>query len=440
MSVSINSTTDFITFSSYPQAIAHIDCDAFFASCEQARDPYLKGKPLVTGQERGIISAASYEAKALGIKRGITLSEAKKIYPGLIIIPSDYELYSIYSERLFNIIRRFTPQVEEYSIDEAFCDLSGLRRMYRSSYPDISVRIKEAIRKELDITVSVGLSLSKTLAKICSRENKPDGFKALPGNELHDYLKNIPLERVCGFGPNTVALLGKYGINSVLDYIRRPKEFAQKILGKIGLELWLELRGVSVYPVSTDKKEKYLSISKTKTFMPASGNKQLVMAQLMRNLESAFIKLRRHSLSARNLTVYLKKVDFSAEGMQGRINRHSSSTLDFTSICSRIFDEVFQPGAVYRATGVILSDIKEGGFDEHDLFEDPVKIEQLQRVSAAVDEINQAFGKHTIHIAASNIIAKKASHPRNNLAWRKIELLKGETFRRRLNIPLLKLF
>ncbi len=439
MSASINSTPDFITLSSYPQAIAHIDCDAFFASCEQARNPNLKGKPLVTGQERGIISAASYEAKALGIKRGITLSEAKKIYPGLIILPSDYELYSIYSQRLFNIVRRFTPQVEEYSIDEAFCDLSGLRRMYRASYPDIAVRIKEAVRKELDITVSVGLSLSKTLAKICSRENKPDGFKALPGNKLHEYLKNIPLERVSGFGPNTTALLGKYGITSVLEYIRRPKEFAQKNLGKTGVELWLELRGTSVYPVSSDKKEKYLSISKTKTFMPASGDKLLVKAQLMRNLESAFIKLRRHSLSARNLTVYLRKVDFSADGMQGRINRHSSSTLDFTSVCSRIFDQVFRAGEVYRATGIILNDIKEEGFDEQDLFEDPVKIEQLQRLSSAVDEINQVFGKHTIHIAASNIAAKKAPHPRNNLAWRKIELLKGETFRRRLNIPLLKL-
>lgn len=439
MSVSINNTPDFITLSSYPQAIAHIDCDAFFASCEQSRNPLLKGKPLVTGQERGIISAASYEAKALGIKRGITLSEAKKICPGLIILPSDYELYSIYSQRVFSIIRRFTPQVEEYSIDEAFCDLAGLRRMYRSSYPDIAKRIKEAVRKELDITVSVGLSLSKTLAKICSRENKPDGFMAVPGNKLHEYLKNIPLERVCGFGPNTKALLGKYGIKSVLEYIRRPKEFAQKVLGKIGVELWLELRGVSVYPVSTDEKEKYLSISKTKTFMPASGDKELVKAQLMRNLELAFIKLRRYSLSARNLTVYLKKVDFNSEGMRGRINRHSSSTLDFTSVCSRIFEEVFQPGAVYRATGVILSDIKEEGVDEQDLFEDPVRIEQLQRISAAVDEINQAFGKHTIHIAASNIVTKKGSHPRNNFPWRKKELLKGETFRRRLNIPLLKL-
>ncbi|MFA5117213.1 MAG: DUF4113 domain-containing protein [Candidatus Omnitrophota bacterium] len=439
MSENTNNAPDFITLASFPQAIAHIDCDAFFTSCEQARDPALKGRPVITGKERGIVSCASYEAKALGISRGVSLRDVKKICPSAVILPSDYELYSIYSQRVFSIIRRFTPEVEEYSIDEAFCDLEGLRRIYRTSYSGIALKIKEAIQNELGITVSVGLSLSKTLAKICSKHKKPDGFVALPGRELHEFLKSIPLERVCGFGPNTVALLNKYKIFSVLDYIRRPQLFAKEVLGKIGVELWMELRGAEVYKVSNEPKEKYLTISKTKTFMPASDDREFVKAQLMRNLESAFIKLRRHDLGARNLTVILRKVDFSDRGIEGRINRHSSSTLDFTALCGRLFEEVFEGGAHYRSTGVVLGGIKEEGVDPRDLFDDPVKVERIRKLSEAVDNINAVYGKHTVHLAASDMVSQKSVHPRNAPAWRKKELLQGETFRKRLSIPLLKL-
>ena len=424
----------------YPRAIAHIDCDAFFVSCEQSREPRLKGKPVVTGKERGIVSCASYEAKALGVKRGVSLAEAKRFCRDLIIMPSDYETYSIYSERLFNIIRQFTPEVDEFSIDEAFCDLTGLRRIYRTSYPEIARMIKEKIQKELDITVSAGLSLTKTLAKICSRYRKPNGFTAVPGNKLHTFLKDIPLDMVCGFGPNTVALLNKHGINTVLDYVERPINFAEKLLGKIGVELWRELRGEFIYKLSSEPKEKYLSISKTKTFMPSSDKKDFLKAQLMRNLESAFIKLRRHKLSARELTVYLRASDFGNSGLKAELNRHSSSTGDFTEICSGLFEAVFKEEKSYRATGVILSDIVEEGIDSKTLFDDPIRIERTKNISKAIDEINGIYGKHTIHLAVSNIAGKKDKfHSRNDLAWRKKDLLKGETFRKRLKIPLLNL-
>ncbi|MDP2913356.1 MAG: DNA polymerase IV [Candidatus Omnitrophota bacterium] len=439
MSANINKTPDFVMLSSYPIAIAHIDCDAFFTSCESARDPKLKNLPIVTGKERGIVSCPSYEAKARGIKRGMRLTEAGKICPELIVLPSDYELYSIYSSRMFTIIRRFTPDVEEYSIDEAFCDLTGLRRLYRASYPAIARRIKEAMEEDLGITVSVGVSLSKTLAKLASKTDKPDGFTCIPGYKLHEFLKDMPLEKVCGFGPNTAALLNKSGVRTVLDYIKKPQDFAQKLLGKIGRELWCELRGMPVYRLVTEAKERYLTISKTKTFSPASDNKEFVKGQLMRNMESAFIKLRRHNLSARNLTAYLRRTDFSHCAMEGRLTRHSSSTLDFTQLCSRLFEHVFEDGAAYRSSGVILSDIMDEGADSRDLFEDPVRIENLKNISIAIDKVNSYYGKHTLHLASSNIVNEKGNHPRNCLAWRKQNLLKGESFRQRLNIPLLKM-
>lgn len=399
----------------------------------------LKGKPVVTGKERGIVSCASYEAKAYGIKRGVSLRDVKKLCPGLIVLPSDYETYSIYSERMFAILRRFTPQVEEYSIDEAFCELTGLRRLYRTSYSNIARMIKKTIQDELGITVSVGLSITKTLAKISSKKEKPDGFVSVPGRALHIFLKDVELKEVCGFGPNTVALLNKQRIRTALDYIKRPLAFAEKTLGKIGRELWLELRGEPIYGVSNDKKEKYLTISKTKTFSPPSGDKEFVKAQLVRNLESAFIKLRRHKLSARNIAIYLRTQDFKGYGLQARINRHSSSTFDFTNPCSLLFDQLFSRGTVYRSTGIILSDIVDEGVDSRDLFDDPIKIEETMRLSRAIDEINASYGKHTMHLGVTNTTKRKKAHSRNDLTWRKQDLLKGETFRKRLKIPLLKL-
>ena len=436
MSGSIDSI---ITLSSYPRAIAHIDCDAFFASCEQAREPRLKKRPVATGKERGIVSCASYEAKSAGVKRGMRLFQAKQICPDLVILPSDYETYSVYSERLFEIIRRFSPSVEEFSIDEAYCDITGLRRIYRTSYPGIAKKIKSEIEKELDIIVSVGLSLTKTLAKICSKHGKPDGFMVLPGYYLHEFLKNIPTERVCGFGPNTVELLDKCGVKTVLDYISRPADFAGKLLGKIGLELWHELRGKPVYELCLEAKEKYLSISKSKTFMPASNNKDFINGQLIRNLESAFIKLRRHHLSAAAITAYLRRSDFREYGIKAKLNRHSSSTLDFMEICAELLDDIFDPALFYRATGVIISGIVAEGVDSRTLFDDPLRIEKISRIYKAIDEINEKFGKHTVHIAASNIAGIKIPHSRNDIAQRKQDLLRGETFRRRLKIPMLNL-
>src|ERR1700687_2830163 len=118
----------------FPRAILHIDGDAFFASCEQSPDPRLKGKPVITGKERGIVASMSYEAKAKGVTRAMRLSDVKKLCPDAIMLPSDYETYGLLSKRFFNIVRRYTPEVEEYSIDECFADLTGLRRPMRMSY------------------------------------------------------------------------------------------------------------------------------------------------------------------------------------------------------------------------------------------------------------------------------------------------------------------
>jgi DNA polymerase-4 len=142
---------------SYPRAILHIDGDAFFASCEQANNPELKGKPVVTGRERGIAASMSYEAKARGVVRGMRIRDILKVCPDAVLLPSDYETYSLLSTRFFAIVRRFTPEVEEYSIDECFADITGLRRQYRTSYEAIAARIKHDLDPSWDVPSQAAL-------------------------------------------------------------------------------------------------------------------------------------------------------------------------------------------------------------------------------------------------------------------------------------------
>src|SRR5882672_4091030 len=193
----MNDGTPF-TLHSFPRAIIHIDGDAFFASCEQARDPQLQGKPVITGKERGIAASMSYEAKARGVTRGMRVSEIKKLCPDAIIVPSDYKTYSLLSMRLFAIVRRYTPDVEEYSIDECFADLTGLRRPLRMSYEAMAAKIKHDLDTELGFTFSVGLAPNKVLGKIGSKWQKPSGLTAIPGSRIHQYLEHLPVEKVWG--------------------------------------------------------------------------------------------------------------------------------------------------------------------------------------------------------------------------------------------------
>ncbi|MFN4132663.1 MAG: DNA polymerase IV, partial [Caldimicrobium sp.] len=213
---------------SFPQAILHLDANAFFASVEQATNPDLKGKAVVVGKERGIVTAVSYEGKALGIKRGMTIKEVEKKYPQVIILESDYEKYSIFSLKLFEILRRFSPIVEEYSIDEAFADLKGLRGYFHASYEEIGQQIKNTIKRGLGITVSIGISLTKVLAKLASNYKKPDGLTLISGREIHNYLKDIPVSEVWGIGPQRAALCEKLGIYSALDLASAKEEFIKK--------------------------------------------------------------------------------------------------------------------------------------------------------------------------------------------------------------------
>lgn len=420
---------------SFPTAIVHVDGDAFFASVEQAIHPELKGKPVVTGQERGIIASASYEAKRLGVTRGVALHEARKKCPSLVVLPSDYETYSLYSKRMFDIMRRYTPLVEEYSIDEGFADLLGMRRLFRTSYEEITRRMQEDIHKELDITVSCGLSLTKSLAKLASKFKKPRGLTVVPGHQIHLFLRQIPLEKVWGFGPNTTGLLTKQGLQTAWDFVARPEAWAARLLGKVGRDIWHELRGEQVYPIEPEEKSSQYTLCKGKTFTPPSRDREFVYAQLVRNVESAFIKLRRHKLRAKWVAVVLRRQNFREDAAEAELSRATSATLEAMPLIRILFDTVFQESVEYRATMVVLGKLESDKAEQRELFEDNLRIERKKAISRVVDEVNDRFGKHKLSLGPALFLSFQHKNERGHLPWRKQELLKGETFRKRIGIP-----
>ena len=428
-----------LTIRSWPQAILHIDADAFFASCEQAIHPELRGRPVITGKERGIIAAASYEAKAKGVERGMRLFEAKKVCPDVVILPSDYETYSLFSVRMFEILRRFSPVVEEYSIDEAFVDLAGFRRVYHGSYEEIARKIQDTIQQELALSVSIGVSLSKVLAKIGSKHKKPHGITMIPGREIHLYLEKLPVGKVWGIGPNTAAFLNKHGIQTALDFVRKDERFVKQHLSKPYQEIWNELNGRSVYPVTVETKSSYQSISKGKTFTPASSDESFVFAQLSKNLENACIKVRRYNLATTRLIIYLRRQDFTSQGVEIKLSKPTAYPVELFGVLREAFKTLFEPKALYRQTGVVLAGLLSQKDRQFDLFEDTTKIEKLTRIYQALDKISQKYGKHTIQHGSSLPTKLQAQHEgeRGDIPVRKKELFKGETKRQRLGLPML---
>ena len=432
-------TTQPLMIHSWPRAILHMDADAFFASCEQAIHPEFRGLPVITGKERGIVSAASYEAKAMGIGRGVPLSDVKKICPDAVILPSDYETYSLFSVRMFEILRRFSPDVEEYSIDEAFVDLTGLRRSFHGSYSMIAQQMQAAVEQELGITVSIGVSLSKVLAKVGSKHRKPHGLTMIPGRDIHRYLGSLPAGKVWGIGPNTAAFLAKFGIVTALGFAQKDEGFVKQHLSKPYHEIWHELNGRSVYPVTAESKSSYQSISKAKTFTPASGDETFIFGQLTKNLEAACIKARRYHLAATRLIVLLRQQDFRDSGIELKLSRPTAYPADLFAALHEGFRKLYTVKARYRQTGIVLAGLMQDSQVQYTLFDDTARIERTARIYNAVDLISEKFGKYAVHHAASLPAKLQARHEgdRGDAPARTKDLFKGENNRQRLGLPVL---
>lgn len=424
--------------SSFPRAILHIDGDAFFAACEQSRDPKLKGKPVVTGGERGIAASMSYEAKARGVTRGMSTWEMKRVCPDVIILPSDYETYSILSQRFYDIVRRYTPEVEEYSIDECFADLTGMRRAWRMSYIDIAKKIQTDLAKELGFTFSLGLGVNKVTAKIGSKWNKPNGLTVIPAREIEKFTGALKVEKIWGIGPNTTAFLNKFHIYTALDFSSQPEAWVRRNLSKPFYEIWQELNGGYVYEVDTTPKESYASIQKVKTFTPPSNDRNFVFSQLCKNIENACMKARRYNLVAKKMAIFLRTQSFYDNGLEIKFSRPTAFPHEIITAIEPHFDQIYKPNTLYRSTGLTLINLIDSAISQQDLFGVTAKIEKVGRVYDAIDALRLKYGKHTTFMGASFFAHAFAQHQgqRGKLPERKLNLLKGETARKRLSIPM----
>jgi DNA polymerase IV len=425
---------------SFPRAIMHIDGDAFFASCEQAMNPRLKGKMVVTGKERGIVSSMSYEAKACGISRAMPLYEVKRRWPQAVILPSDYESYALFSLRMFDIVRRYTPDVEAYSIDECFADITGLRRPLRRSYPAIAAATQHDVEQELGCTFSLGLAPNKTLAKIASTWKKPSGLTCIPGRDIHRYLRVLPAGQVWGIGGQTTALLMKYGIRSALDFAQRDEAWVQQHVSKPYHDTWRELNGEYVLALDVEAKQSYQSISKTKTFTPPSSDPARVFSELAKNVENACIKARRYQLFTKDVLFYLKTQDFVHRGLEIHLSRYTAFPNEIIAVIRPTFNEVFRPGERYRATGVTLLALRIYHERQLDLFEDPLRVEKMERLFGTIDQLARRFGKHAVHLGSSLQTHQLRQHlgARGVSPGRMRRILRGENQRQRIGIPLLE--
>lgn len=426
-----------LSIHSFPRAILHIDGDSFFASCEAAIHPELRGRPVVTGAERGIASSMSYDLKALGVHRGMSLAQIKKICPSVIVLPSDYETYSLFSKRMYEIVRRYTPDIEEYSIDECFADLTGLRRVNKMSYEDMAVCIKHDLDSELGITFSLGLGPNKVVAKIGSKWKKPSGLTIIPAKNLDTYLRELPVEKIWGIGPQTTAYLNKLGVFTAFDFAKKDESWLEGKMSKPFKEIWRELRGEYVFPLTLGEKHDYQSISKTKTFTPPSQNESFVFSELAKNIENACIKARRHKLSAKKIFFFLKTQEFRYQGLEITLTSRSAEPHEIISLVRDQFHKVWRPHTLYRATGIVLMQLCGEEHTQLDLFGSILKLESWKPVYAAVDALDSKFGKHTVYLGSTQHALTTAMHrgPRGITPTRGNLLFKGETRRQHINIP-----
>lgn len=355
---------------SWPEAILHIDGDAFFASVMQSINPSLRGKPIATGKERGIATAFSYEAKQMGVRRGMTLSQIKKVCPSCIYVESDYDLFSLVSQRMFGIMRNYSPTVEEYSIDEGFVDIKGLRRMHKKTYEEIALAIKKEIEEKLNITVSVGLSITKSLAKLASSFRKPSGFTPVQGKHIEYLLKNRTTRDIWGIGPNTTAYLEKCNIKTAFEFASLSEDFVVSHLSKPYFEIWQELRGKKIFPLDPLPKNTYKSISKTETFTPPTNDKELLWCRLIKHIEDAFKKARTYGYVVGRVDMFLKTQTFNYKTASYTLLAKTAFPLLIHTDLRKTFESMYSSSYQYRTTGCTVSDLEDMHMTQTSLFEE----------------------------------------------------------------------
>lgn len=386
--------------------ILHLDGDAFFAAVEIAKNPRLRGLPVVVGQDRSIATALSYEAKARGISRGMPVWQIKHLCPEAVILPTDFTSYSIFSKRMIAIVRRYVTIVEEYSVDECFADLSSLED---SECLKIMDKIAHDIEAELDITVSLGLAPNKVLAKIASKWQKPKG-KTVIGERVDQFLGNLSVGKVWGIGSSTLNLLTRLGVKTALDFVNLPESVVEENMYQHHKVIWQELKGHSIMQVNPLAHEELpKSISRTATFHPFTRDRNRLLTEISRHVEEACFRARELGLFASHCSFFIKSRDFRIRRTEVDFPVATNIPSEIMSGIRRNFHKLFGDIVLslpidhltWRASGVTLYGLRTAQDAQRDLFGKSEADVRQQAVFSSVDKMNNKFGAGAVMLASS---------------------------------------
>ena len=390
-------------------AIALADFNNFYVSCERAFDPKLLNKPVaVLSNNDGCVISRSNEVKALGVRMGAPLFECERLLEknDALIYSSNYELYGDLSERAMSLYETFSPEVEIYSVDEAFLGLNETSK----GFDYVGREIQEKIFKWLNIPVGIGIAETKTLAKIANKiakkSEKAKGVLDLYKSPYTDLaLERTEVGDVWEIGKRTVEKLSPYGVRSALDFKNLDLRIVKKMLTVKGGRTLLELRGQRCYPLELEPPPKKNVTSSGSFSQPVETRHDLYNA-VSCHLETAVAKIRKHRLSARVVTVFIQTNPFQPENYYGnsftyKSNYPSDNIFELQEWTRNCFERVYRAGCSYRKVEInLLGLIPNEGITGRLYDTDPQK-EKLDRINRAMDEINKKFGRHTVHLASA---------------------------------------
>ncbi len=376
----------------WTEPILHVDMDAFFVEVERRRDPTLVGIPVAVGGTggRGVIASASYEARRHGVRSAQPTSTALRLCRDLIVVSPSHGLYGEVSGQVFEIFREFTPLVEGLSLDEAFLDVSGLRRHYESSVA-VAVSIRQAIADRLDLPASVGIAANKFVAKLASEAAKPDGYHHVPIDGQTEFLRALPVEALWGVGPATLAGLQRLGVVTVGDLAEIPEPAVLGTLGPTHGRHLLELaKGIDHRPVVPDVEAK--SISVEETYDRDLEGQETIEAALLAHAQRLGGRLRRSGAAARTITLKVRYEDFTTVTRQVTLGAPIDSPRDLYRIAGELLEATDRTRPV-RLLGLGGSALEETVEPRQlDLASD----ENWARVSEAVAEVRERYGEHSV--------------------------------------------
>ncbi len=374
--------------------IAHMDCDAFYASVEKRDDPSLEHKPVIIGGgRRGVVSTACYVARIRGVRSAMPMFQALKLCPDAVVIKPRMNVYAEVSKTIRAMMEDLTPAIEPLSLDEAFLDLSGTQKLHGAPPALMLARLIRRMKTELGLTGSIGLSHNKFLAKVASDLEKPRGFSVIGKEETRSFLKDKPVRLIWGVGPAAQEGLEKAGIRTFTDLLRWDQVDLVARFGSMGDRLWHLARGLDYRRVSAHEPMK--SISNETTFGEDTSNPDVLDGHLWRMAEKVSDRAKAKDLAGRVVTLKLKRADFSLISRRVSL-RDATQMADTVYRTARsLFDQLGDKGP-YRLLGCGLSDLVPSG--QADLSGDLLDPQAVQRSQAerATDKIRQRFGTDAI--------------------------------------------